>query len=122
MNRRHIGFQWHAVVMAAVLGAGSTMAGAGTQKFYPDDPLTSDPENADASRVKPQDVGRSYVGWQMIRGAADHTWRRAIDVNVIDEVPDSSWFTNRIGSRPLSAEAIRRGPDRAAGPPRGRGP
>jgi hypothetical protein len=34
-------------------------------------------------------------------------------------VPDSSWFTNRIGTRYLSTEAIQRGPDRAAGPPRG---
>jgi hypothetical protein len=46
--------------MVAALGAGSTMAGAGSQKFCPDDPLTSDPENGDASRVKPQDVGRRY--------------------------------------------------------------
>lgn len=119
MNRRHTACRWRAIVMVAALGAGSTMAGAGSQKFYPDDPLTSDPENSDASRVKPQDVGRRYIALQMIRGSADRTWRRAINANAIDEVPDSSWFTNRIGSQFLSTEAIQRGPDRAAGPPRG---
>ena len=38
---------------------------------------------------------------------------RAQNVNTIDEVPDSSWFTNRIGSRQLS----RRGDSRAARTP-----
>jgi hypothetical protein len=31
-------------------------------------------------------------------------------------VPDSSWFTNRIGSRPLTADDIRRGPNTTNGP------
>ncbi len=30
----------------------------------------------------------------------------AIDVNSFDEVPDSSWFTNRIGARPLAARDL----------------
>lgn len=40
--------------------------------------------------------------------------REAINVNALDEVPDSSWFTNRIGRHPLSAEAVRRGACEAA--------
>jgi hypothetical protein len=36
--------------------------------------------------------------------------RRAEGVNALDEVPDSAWFTNRIGVRELSADEIRRGP------------
>ena len=32
---------------------------------------------------------------------------RALNVNTIDEVPDSSWFTNRIGRRPMSARRAR---------------
>src|SRR4029079_7699393 len=31
------------------------------------------------------------------------------DVNTIDEVPDSSWFTNRIGTKPLELDDIVRG-------------
>jgi hypothetical protein len=34
----------------------------------------------------------------------------AVNVNSVDEVPDSSWFVNRIGRRPLSAEELAVGP------------
>ncbi len=42
--------------------------------------------------------------------------RRAADVNSMDEVPDSTWFTNRIGVRELSLDEIRRGPNRSGTP------
>jgi hypothetical protein len=35
---------------------------------------------------------------------------RATNVNALDEVPDSSWFENRIGQRPLTPEEIVSGP------------
>ena len=34
---------------------------------------------------------------------------RAGNINTIDEVPDSSWFTNRIGSQPMTDAEIARG-------------
>ena len=37
-------------------------------------------------------------------------------MNTIDEVPDSSWFTNRAGHLPLSAEQVARGPNTVDGP------
>ena len=37
---------------------------------------------------------------------------RALNVNSVDEVPDSSWFTNRIGRSRMSVEEVVRGPDR----------
>jgi hypothetical protein len=36
--------------------------------------------------------------------------RRALGVNALDEVPDSTWFTSRIGVRDLTPDEIRRGP------------
>jgi hypothetical protein len=36
--------------------------------------------------------------------------RRAIGINALDEVPDSTWFTNRIGVRDMSLEELTRGP------------
>ena len=33
----------------------------------------------------------------------------AINVNSMDEVPDSSWFTNRIGARPMTLDEVARG-------------
>lgn len=38
------------------------------------------------------------------------TPKRAFNVNSWDEVPNSSWFTNRIGVRDLSPEQVARGP------------
>jgi hypothetical protein len=40
----------------------------------------------------------------------------AANVNSVDEVPDSSWFTNRISRRPMTPEEIHRGPNTSAGP------
>jgi hypothetical protein len=44
--------------------------------------------------------------------------QRAVNVNTIDEVPDSSWFTNRVADE-LSLEEIARGPLVDDGPARG---
>jgi hypothetical protein len=38
--------------------------------------------------------------------------RHALDVNALDEVPDSSWFENRIGQRELSIADVSRGPNK----------
>ncbi len=42
--------------------------------------------------------------------------QEAYNVNVLDEVPDSSWFTNRNGRRRLSLGEIKRGPNQTDGP------
>jgi hypothetical protein len=42
----------------------------------------------------------------------------AQNVNTVDEVPDSSWFINRLGTTPLSAEDVVKGPGTGAGPSR----
>ncbi len=42
--------------------------------------------------------------------------RRALGVNALDEVPDSTWFTNRIGARDLSPDEIRAGPGGVGSP------
>jgi len=42
--------------------------------------------------------------------------RRALNVNSLDEVPDSTWFTNRIGARDVTPEELRLGPNEFAGP------
>ena len=41
---------------------------------------------------------------------------RAENINALDEVPDSTWFTNRIGIRDMSPEEIGRGTNVANGP------
>ncbi|HYH00226.1 MAG TPA: hypothetical protein VD837_13915 [Terriglobales bacterium] len=42
--------------------------------------------------------------------------KEALNVNAVDAVPDSSWFTNRNGMLPMSLYEIRRGPNQDEGP------
>ena len=51
-------------------------------------------------------------------GAGETVNVRAGNVNALDEVPDSSWFTNRLGRRPMTTEEIARGPCLGRPPPR----
>lgn len=37
------------------------------------------------------------------------TKKPALDVNALDEVPNSSWFTNRLSARPMTPEEVHRG-------------
>ena len=43
-------------------------------------------------------------------------YKQAKNVNAFDDVPNSTWFTNRNGKRPMSVEELKRGPDRGSGP------
>lgn len=45
--------------------------------------------------------------------------KEALNVNTWDEVPDSSWFTNRIGVRAMSPEEVKRGANTSDGPASG---
>ena len=87
-------------------------------RFYPDDPVWVDDDRAfDAAKALATATGDIY-------DFAEHTYmapgervdRPALNVNTLDEVPDSSWFTNRIGRQRLSREVLVRGPDRQARP------
>ncbi len=60
----------------------------------------------------------SGLGWdgadQMVFRPIARFWavdpgRESIDVNALDEVPDSSWFENRMGARVLAPELVARG-------------
>ena len=42
--------------------------------------------------------------------------KRSLGVNALDEVPDSTWFTNRVGVRDLRDDEIRNGPLTADSP------
>jgi len=85
--------------------------------FYADDPIATFPEPADASNTKarPASQGFDFVENSFLH-RGERVDRRAGNVNTIDELPDSSWFTNRIGAKPVSLDELRRGPDRSSGP------
>jgi len=89
----------------------------GGPRFYDDDPIAREPESQDASAAQPADVGLMYELSYNLFVTADYkpSNTRALNVNTIDEVPDSSWFTNRIGTKEISAAEIAAGA--ATGPP-----
>ena len=110
-----------AVVGLTVLALSSALS-AQRAKFRSDDPLQREPETQDASKVEEWEIGltpdllANLFG--MPGGEAANV--KAQNVNTIDEVPESSWFTNRIYARPISTEEITRGPNTSDGPARGR--
>src|SRR4029453_16439244 len=82
--------------------------------FYPDDPIAFDDDmSLDASKVVPIEDSNVYdfVANTFTNPGTRHDVR-ALNVNTIGEVPDSSWFVNRLGQRTLSTAELVRGPDR----------
>ena len=105
------------VLIAALLG---TAAFAQQRKYYRDDPLATEPETQDAAKVVPWKIDLFYdLLLNQFAHPGDHESRRAENVNTIGEVPDSSWFTNRILARPVSVEEAVRGPLTSDGPAEG---
>jgi hypothetical protein len=89
-------------------------AQAAGPRFYPDDPLATDNDTAfDASGARSRDLSEGFDFLTNQFGEpGDRQQIRAVNVNTLDEVPDSSWFTNRIGRGQMSVADIARGPDR----------
>ena len=90
-------------------------------RFRPDDPLARFPDTQDASKVQAREISLTYDAVTNLFGRPGaREVSRAASVNTIDEVPDSSWFTNRVGTRPMSADEIALGPNDDRGPAVGR--
>ena len=107
-------------VLAALLTAAVTQAQR--TKFLSDDPLQREPETQDASKVQEWEIGLTAdLVLNLFTKQGDLTADvRAQNVNTADEVPDSSWFTNRIYANAVSAGDITRGPNTIEGPAAGR--
>jgi hypothetical protein len=104
----------------AAVSSATMLGSAATQRFFDDDPMQVEPATQDASRIAPQEVNLFVdLAANIIRGGRVANPRRAQNVNTIDEVPDSSWFTNRARARTLTAEDVANGPDTSAGPAAG---
>jgi hypothetical protein len=101
------------VVLASTgLGLAGVLSGA-QPRFFPDDPIWTDDDMAlDASGVGVVEDTNAYDFVINTFGSpGERRDVRALNVNTVDEVPDSSWFVNRIGRRPMSIDEIVRGPD-----------
>jgi hypothetical protein len=97
-----------------VVALGLLAAGVSTQtpRFYDDDPISREPESQNASEAQPSPIQQLYeqvYGLFVVSGFKP-SGTRAQNINTIDEVPDSSWFTNRIGTTTVTPEQLARGP------------
>ncbi len=98
--------------LALIVAAAAAAAVSGAApKFYDDDPIARMPERRSAAGARPLEIDLffEYSYNLFVNASRKPSNTRAGDLNTIDEVPDSSWFTNRIGTLPLSAEEIARG-------------
>ena len=88
-------------------------------KFYPDDPIQVAPDTQDASAVESRDINLFFdLTYNLFMHPGDSTPNvRAQSINTIDEVPDSSWFTNRKG---LTPEMVAKAVDTTNGPAEGK--
>ena len=102
--------------LAVVLAA--SVVSTQRPRFYADDPIAREPEAQDASKAAPYQIKSIYEmsynlfvtsGWQP-------SGLRAGEINTIDEVPDSNWFTNRLGASTITPEQMTRGANVGAPP------
>jgi hypothetical protein len=102
-------------VLALSVGAlGLYATGASTQgqRYFPDDPIAREPESQDASKTAEYEGSELYdLTFNLfVNSGHEPSGLRSKNINTIDEVPDSSWFTNRVGTRAMTTEELVRGP------------
>jgi hypothetical protein len=106
----------------AVLAFMALPVGVAAQKFYPDDPLWRDPPPLAVAKAKSRGIDEYYDFFQntlfepVKEQKKAHAPPPSEAINTLGEVPDSAWFTNRIGSHAMSIEELVRGPGVANAP------
>jgi hypothetical protein len=110
------------IVLLCLCFSAASAAWNDAPKFYDDDPLTVEPITQDASAAAEREIDL-FFDLLANTFALDRTpvnIVRAQNVNTIDEVPDSSWFTNRVLKRAITPDELTMGPAKAgAGPAEG---
>jgi len=90
---------------------------AGEARFPSSPPLWQDPDQVPYGPPPPEyispmvwDVGDQSIFYPLSRVFAVDPAGESVNVNALDEVPDSSWFTNRIGKHRMSPAQTVLGP------------
>ncbi|MCA1559266.1 MAG: hypothetical protein LC804_02980 [Acidobacteria bacterium] len=118
----HTRFAGFLLTVSSALIASSLLYAQGPRtapRFYDDDPVARVADTQDASKVQSRDISLYYDALTNLFGRpGERTVGRARSVNTIDEVPDSSWYSNRVG---LTPEQVMRGPsEEDTGPAQGK--
>jgi hypothetical protein len=106
-----------ALALCAAVASGQVVDGTGDgRRFYADDPLWADPDTTHVIKVADVELREDA---DFLINSFTHPGGDAglaSNVNTLGEVPDSSWFTNRIGLGKMNLEEIVRGPNTVTGP------
>ena len=87
------------------------------EKFYPDDPVWEDQDRIPAPKPVQLDHSELYdFAINSFGDPGEGKNQPAKNVNTLGEVPDSAWFTNRIGRHEMSMEDLIRGSNAGSGP------
>jgi hypothetical protein len=109
--------------LAATLAIAAALTAIGTAavpRFFNDDPMWVEHDTQDASGMKPLEVNLFVdLVYNFLASRGTAASGKAKNLNTIEEVPDSSWFTNRIGHQTLAPEDVAKGPDTTTGPASG---
>ena len=91
-------------------------APAGAGRFFDDDPLWREPPQLPVATVHKRKINEYFDFFQNTFFEPKKELRKHGDippsqaVNTLGEVPDSAWFTNRIGTRKMSLKELAAGP------------
>ncbi len=132
-RRRHVALAAAALLLTATslpaVGVPAGFAASGPAyggapqagvRFNRDDPISSDPDNLDFDRPAEWRALQYYDVYEnLFLGRGDPNSGRAVNINTVGEVPDSSWFANRLGVRDMSLDALVTGPNLTGGPAAG---
>jgi len=91
----------------------------GKEKFRSDDPLLVDPDQTPVPQPEPVELSQIYDFLKNTfshRPSSSDSIPPAENVNTLGEVPDSSWFTNRMSREVMTLQELVRGPNQNDGP------
>ena len=88
------------------------------QRFLPDDPVLVDEDRLPIPKPRARKGSQisDFMRNSMRPGPSSGDMTPAENVNTLGEVPDSSWFTNRMSRRTMSISELLRGPNQTDGP------
>jgi len=87
-----------------------------TQKFLKDDPITEDNDRFSIPKPTERPLSKTVDLLQKTFTTPKSGNVHAVDVNTLEEVPNSSWFTNRMGQKIMTIDELVKGPDQGSGP------
>lgn len=106
------------MIVAALLLSGTADV-VEAQRFFPDDPLWTDRDRIPIPRPYARDLSQIV---DFLQNTFENCPQEgeyippSENVNSLGGVPDSTWFANRIGRRPMTVAELVRGPNTGEGP------